>query len=64
MRLGSCLVTSFLFAVLSDGAVSRRLGHRIEPEEAMEDVVCAEECQSTEQAHQCRNSQVVVQRLV
>jgi hypothetical protein len=58
-------VASFLFAVLSGSALFLgRLSYGIEAKEAVEDVVDVEECQSTEQAYQCRNSQVVVQRLV
>lgn len=51
-------------AILSGSAFPRRLSYGIEPQEAVEDVVGEEQCQSTEQADQCRNSQVVVQRLV
>jgi hypothetical protein len=65
MRLGSGLVASFLFAVLSGGALfPGRLSYGVESKEAVKDVVGVEECQSTEQTYQCRNSQVVVQRLV
>jgi hypothetical protein len=65
MRLGSCLVANFLFAVLSGGALfPGRPGYGVEPEEAVEDPVCVEECQSAEQAYQCCNSEVVVERLV
>jgi hypothetical protein len=52
MRLASCLVASFLFAVLSGGALfPGRLGYGVEPEEAVEDPVCVEECQAAEQAY-------------
>jgi hypothetical protein len=52
MRFGSCFVASFLFAVLSSGALfPGRLGDGVEPEEAVEDPVCVEECQSAEQAY-------------
>jgi hypothetical protein len=52
MRFASCLVASFLFAVLSGGALfPGRLGYGVEPEEAVEDPVCVEECQAAEQAY-------------
>jgi hypothetical protein len=63
--LRSGLEASFLLAVLFGSALfPGRLGYGIEPEEAVEDVVGVEEGQPTEQAYQCRNSEVVVQRLV
>jgi hypothetical protein len=64
MRLGSSLVASLFLAVLSGSAFLARLGYGVEPEEAVEDPVCVEKYQSAEQAYQCRNSEVVVQRLV
>jgi hypothetical protein len=52
MRLGSGFVASFLLAVLSGGALlPGRLGYGVEPEEAVEDPVCVEECQAAEQAY-------------
>lgn len=64
MWLGPPLVASLFLTVLFASAFPGRLSYRIEPKEAVEDVVGEEECQSTEQAYQCRNSQEVVQRLV
>lgn len=64
MRLGSGIVSSLFLPVLSGSAFLARLGYGIEPEEAVEDPVCVEECQAAEHAYQCCNSEVVVQRLV
>lgn len=57
-------MSGFLLTVLLDGALFGGLRCRVESQEAVEDIVDIEECQSTQEAYQCRDAHVVVQWLV